>query len=218
MQDNILRDSLVTSIYLSYMDQGKKQVIKLKLRFMDAKQAYFSAEIVENYVKPKRKTEAVIKVYSIDGVYKTNVVINDVEVSLTEIFFEVSLPKIWEFIQQRNSSRNRTALPVLIKYNDGFEIDTTTYDIALGGIAFYTKEKISSIYKRLPAVLTLTLPSSMWIKNPDGKLIFETLFVRERVEEDDEEHFGDLLYSFKFINPPKESENLLKEFLIQANE
>ena len=43
MQDNILRDSLVTHIYLTYSELGKKQVHKLKLRFIDVKQAYFSA-------------------------------------------------------------------------------------------------------------------------------------------------------------------------------
>ncbi len=215
MQDNILRDSLVTSIYLSYVEQGKKQVTKLKLRFMDDKQAYFSSEISEKFVRPKKKTEATIKVYSIDGVYRTTVIINDVEQTFTEILFEVSLPRIWEFIQQRNSSRSRVALPMTLKYNDGFETDTVTYDIALGGIAFYSKERLSSIYKHLPAILTLTFPDSMWIKHPDCKLVLEVSFVRERIEEDDEEHFGDLLYSFKFIKPPKEAEDLIKEFLMQ---
>ena len=43
MQENILRDSLVTHIFLSYMEAGKKQVVRVKLRFIDTRQAYFSA-------------------------------------------------------------------------------------------------------------------------------------------------------------------------------
>ena len=35
MQENILRDSLVTHIFLSYMEAGKKQVVRVKLRFID---------------------------------------------------------------------------------------------------------------------------------------------------------------------------------------
>ena len=58
----------------------------------------------------------------------------------------------------------------------------------MGGIAFYSRDAISSIYKKLPAVLTMELPKSMWIKNPDCKIVVETCFVRERIEEEDEEH------------------------------
>ena len=68
MQDNILRDSLVTHIYLTYTELGRKQVHKLKLRFIDAKQADFAAEAPVNFGKPKRKTPAEIGGYSVDGV------------------------------------------------------------------------------------------------------------------------------------------------------
>lgn len=214
MHDNILRDSLVTKIFLTFTENGTKQVIRIKLRFMDNHQAYFSAVTPENYIKPKRKTPAEIKVYTVDGIYRTDVTINDASATLNEIFFEVSLPKVYEFIQNRSSSRNRTELPIQIKYNDGFEIDTTTYDLAIGGLAFYSKTPISSIYKRLPAVLTLTLPTTIWTKTVDPKVIVETVFVRETLEEEAEDHFREYLYSYKFINLPKEVENTLRDYLI----
>ena len=218
MQENILRDSLVTHIFLSYMEAGKKQVVRVKLRFIDTRQAYFSAPPPINFVKPKRKTHAEIKVFTVDGVYKTDIFINDTQVNLTEVLFEVSVPKLWEYVQQRSSSRNRVSLPVKIKYNDGFEIETATFDIALGGIAFYSRDAISSIYKKLPAVLTMELPKSMWIKNPDCKIVVETCFVRERIEEEDEEHFHQFLYSYKFVNLPKDAENTLRELLLQITD
>ena len=218
MQENILRDSLVTHIFLSYMEAGKKQVVRVKLRFIDTRQAYFSAPPPTNFVKPKRKTPAEIKVFTVDGVYKTDIFINDTQVNLTEVLFEVSVPKLWEYVQQRSSSRNRVSLPVKIKYNDGFEIETATFDIALGGIAFYSRDAISSIYKKLPAVLTMELPKSMWIKNPDCKIVVETCFVRERIEEEDEEHFHQFLYSYKFVNLPKDAENTLRELLLQITD
>ena len=192
MQENILRDSLVTHIFLSYMEAGKKQVVRVKLRFIDTRQAYFSAPPPINFVKPKRKTPAEIKVFTVDGVYKTDIFINDTQVNLTEVLFEVSVPKLWEYVQQRSSSRNRVSLPVKIKYNDGFEIETATFDIALGGIAFYSRDAISSIYKKLPAV--------------------------ERIEEEDEEHFHQFLYSYKFVNLPKDAENTLRELLLQITD
>ena len=207
MQENILRDSLVTHIFLSYMEAGKKQVVRVKLRFIDTRQAYFSAPPPINFVKPKRKTPAEIKVFTVDGVYKTDIFINDTQVNLTEVLFEVSVPKLWEYVQQRSSSRNR-----------GFEIETATFDIALGGIAFYSRDAISSIYKKLPAVLTMELPKSMWIKNPDCKIVVETCFVRERIEEEDEEHFHQFLYSYKFVNLPKDAENTLRELLLQITD
>lgn len=204
--------------FLILYGSWQKQVVRVKLRFIDTRQAYFSAPPPINFVKPKRKTPAEIKVFTVDGVYKTDIFINDTQVNLTEVLFEVSVPKLWEYVQQRSSSRNRVSLPVKIKYNDGFEIETATFDIALGGIAFYSRDAISSIYKKLPAVLTMELPKSMWIKNPDCKIVVETCFVRERIEEEDEEHFHQFLYSYKFVNLPKDAENTLRELLLQITD
>lgn len=215
MRYNILRDPLVNSIFISYKDHEIKRVIEVRFRFMDTKQAYYSAPREKVFRKPKKKTEAVIKVYSIDGVYKTNVTINDSQYSLNDVLFEVSLPKLWEFDNLRSSARNRVSLEANIKYNDGFEINTNTYDLALGGIAFYSKEKLPEIYQKSPAILTLKFPTEMWLQNPDGQIVVETHFVRMKQEDDDETHFGSYLHCFKFINLPKDDQDLLRSFLIQ---
>lgn len=215
MRYNILRDPLVNNIFISYKEHEIKRVIEVRFRFMDTKQAYFSAPREKALMKPKKKTNAVIKVYSIDGVYKTNVSINDSQYSLDDILFEVSLPKLWEFDNLRSSARNRVSLEANIKYNDGFEINTNTYDLALGGIAFYSKEKFPDIYQKFPAILTLKFPKEMWLQNPDGKLVVETNFVRMRQEDVDEKHFGEYLYCFKFVDMQKDDEDLLRGFLIQ---
>ena len=63
--------------------------------------------------------------------------------------------------------------------------------------------------------MTLELPQSCWIKNPSCKVFTETCFVRKRLEKDDEEHFQQYLYSYKFINLTKEAEESLKDLLLQ---
>lgn len=64
----------------------------------------------------------------------------------------------------------------------------------------------------------MELPKSMWIKNPDCKIVVETCFVRERIEEEDEEHFHQFLYSYKFVNLPKDAKNTLRELLLQITD
>ena len=215
MRNNILRDPLVNNIFISYMDNDIKRVIEVVFRFMDTKQIYFSAPRDKVLVKPKKKTSVDLKVYSIDGVYKSCVVVNDSQYSLDEVLFELSLPKLWEFNNLRSSSRNRVTLDINIKYNDGFEINTTTYDLALGGIAFYSKEKFPEMYEKFTAILTMKLPKEMWLQNPDGKFVIETAFVRMHKEDNDEKHFGEYLYCYKFINIPKDEQDLIRAFLIQ---
>lgn len=215
MRYNILRDPLINNIFISYKDKDIKRVIEVQFRFMDTKQAYFSAPREKVVAKPKKKTNAVVKVYSIDGVYQTDVIINDSQYSLDEVLFEVSLPKLWKFDNLRSSARNRISLEANLRYNDGFEINTMTYDLALGGIAFYSKKKFSEIYQKLSAILTLKFPMDMWLQNPDGKLIVEAIFVRIRKEDVDEKHFGEYLYCYKFINLSKDDEDLLRGFLIE---
>lgn len=215
MRYNILRDPLANNIFISYKDHEIKRVIEVLFRFMDTKQAYFSAPRDKVFAKPKKKTDALVKVYSIDGVYQANVQINDSQYAMDEVLFEVSLPKLWNFDNLRSSARNRVSLEATIKYNDGFEINTHTYDLALGGIAFYSKQKFSEIYHKSSAILTLKFPKEMWLQNPDGQLVVETNFVRMRQEENDEKHYGEYLYCYKFVNLPKDDEDLLRGFLIQ---
>ena len=216
MQQNILRESNITKIFLIYMNNGSRKREDVTLRFMDNKECYFSSKTsFQAFNKPKKKTPAEINVFTPDGVYKTTVTIVDTNVSLTEILYQVSIPKTWDFIQLRASSRKFVELPVSIKFNDGFTINTTTYDLSLGGISYYTKDSLSSIYKKISGILTLELPKETLINFPDGRMTVETKFVREK--SGDEEHFGEQLVIFKFIGVTPDDEMILKNFLIKLD-
>lgn len=206
MQQNILRDSNITKIYLIYVNNGSKKKESVSLRFIDKKECYFAAPTPVKFDKPKKKIPAELNVYTTDGVYKTKVTLIDCNMSLREIMYEVSIPNSWDYIQLRASSRKLAALPVTIKFNDGFSIN---------GVSFFSKETISSIYKRISGILTLELPKDTLINFPDGKMTVEAKFVREKSEI--ENHFGEQLYIFKFVNISYDDENILKNFLIKLN-
>lgn len=215
MQQNILRESNITKIYLIYVDNGSRKKISVNLRFMDNKECYFSGSTQPNFVKPKKKIPAELHVFTSDGVYKTKVTLIDTNMSLREIVYEVSIPKNWDFIQLRKSSRKVVELPVNIKFNDGYEINIKTYDLSLGGISFFMKDSLSSIYKKVSGILTLELPKDNIINFPDGKMTVETKFVREK--DLIEEHYGEHFYIFKFVGLPPEAEMILKNFLIKLD-
>ena len=216
MQQNILRDSNITKIYLIYVNKKrKKKRESVKLRFMDKNECYFVADVPPNFSKPKRKIPAELHVYTTDGVYKTKITLIDTNMSLEEVMYEVSIPKTWDFTQLRSSSRKLVKLPVIIKFNDGYEIEAETYDLATGGISFFSTEQISSIYKKISGILTLRLPKETIINFPDGQMRVETRFVREKT--DIENHFGETLYIFRFINMLPEDDMVLKNFLIKLN-
>ncbi len=216
MRENILRETAATHVYLNYTRFGTKQVHKLKLYFIDREYAYFaSKKLQEDFVPLNKGTPAEILVYTVDGFYKTNVYINSTQQDTNEILFEVSIPKTWEFTQRRNGSRCNISMEVNIKYNDDFEINAITNDIALDGVSFYLKDKINVIYEKLPAIITVKLPSSCWIKNPSCKIYTETQFVRKRIEEDDKEHYQQYLYAYQFMKLSPEEKASLKELLLQ---
>ena len=213
MQHNILRDSNITKIYLVYVDNGSRKRLEVSLRFLDKKECYFASPTPVNFNKPKRKIPAELNVFTPDGVYKTKVTFIDCNMSLREVIYEVSLPKAWDYIQLRSSSRKVISLPVSIKFNDGYEIKINTYDLALGGISFFSTEQVPNIYRKISGILTLELPKDTLINFPDGKMTVETKFVREKSEIED--HFGETLYIFKFVNISPEDEMVLKNFLIK---
>ena len=215
MQHNILRDSNITKIYLIYVNNGARKKEVVKLRFIDNKECYFAAQTPIKFDKPKKKIPAEINVFTSDGVYKTKVTLLDTNLSLREILYEVSIPKTWDFVQLRASTRKLVELPVSIKFNDGFVINATSYDLSLGGISFFAKENISSIYKKISGILTLELPKNTLFNFQDGKLTVETKFVREK--DNIEDHFGEQLIIFKFINVSPDDEFVLKNFLIKLD-
>lgn len=214
MQQNILRSSNITKIYLIYVNpQNARKREMVTLRFMDKKECYFVGKYIPNFVKPKKKTPAEIQVFTPDGVYKTNINIFDSNVSLDEVLYIVSIPQKWDFIQLRKSTRKEVALPFSIKFNDGFEINGNTYDLATGGISFWTKERLSSIYQKISCILTLKLPDNTIINFAEGQLTTEAKFVREK--EDLDYHPGEKLYIFRFVTLSLDDEMVLKNFLIK---
>ncbi len=215
MQQNILRDSNVTKIYLLYEEKGLKKRVSLKLRFMDSRECYFAGSMPANFEKPKRKTPADLYVYTVDGVYNSKVSILNANVSMRDVLYEVTIPKKWDFIQLRRSTRKQVALPVSIKFNDGFELNETSFDLSLGGVSFFSRTQIPSIYKKISGVLSLQLPSDTLINFADGQMTVEAKFVREK--EDIEGRFGEVLYIYKFMNVSPEDEDILRMFLIKID-
>ena len=215
MQQNILRDSNITKVYLLFVDGGARKRLEVKLRFIDKTVCYFATPIPMNFSKPKKKIPAELNVYTSDGIYKTKITLIDCNASLREVLYEVSLPKIWDYIQLRSSTRVPIELPFSIKFNDGYEVTGHTCDLAVGGFSFFSTESIPSIYKKIMGILTLELPKDNIINFPDGKMIAETKFVREKSEI--ENHFGETLYIYKFLNLPQDGEMILKNYLIKIS-
>ena len=214
MQQNILRNTSVTKIYLIYLDKNNiKKKEAVKLRFMYNKECYFAAPMGANFEKPKKKTQAELVVYTEDGIYKASILIKDANLSLRDIIYTVTLPLKWDFIQCRSSSRKMVELPLSIKFNDGYIIEAVSYDLSTGGVSFFSKQNIPSIYKRFSGTLTLELPHDLIINFPEGKLITEAKFVREKSEI--ENHYGEVLYIYKFISLNDDAQMILKNYLMK---
>ncbi len=214
MQQNILQNSNLTKTILIYTDErGLKKRFKVSLRYMDTIQCYFAAPIVGGFQKPKKNTPVLVTVYTTDGVYSSNLQINDTTTTLNEILFEVSLPKVWSFKQSRNSSRKMTDMPISIKFDDGFEITSTTYDLSLDGVSFFYNKPISSIYKKLKGTLTIQFPDNLTIDFPLKSFETETKFIREQLEVKDTYRDGSL-YVFGFLELEPKEQELIKKYLI----
>lgn len=214
MQQDLLRSSDVTKIFLIYESNNKKFRESVSLCFLDNKACYLKGGQPANFVKPKKKTPAELKIYTSNGVYNTTVSLLDVNLSLNNgITYEVTLPKTWNFVQLRASSRKQVKLPVNVQFNDGFLINAETFDISLGGVSFYHNEPIPSIYKKLSGILTIVLPKNTIIDFPNGHMTVETKFVREKSTDDNNDNF----YIFKFLNVQSEDLAVLKHFIMSIN-
>ena len=213
MQRNILRNSDIEKIYISYEDKISKKKFNVKLRFMDDKECYFAMAFFPEFVKPKRNTKAVISAYTEDGVYTSDVRINEATLSMDDLLFVVTLPKEWHFKQSRQSTRKLHELPYSIKFNDGFELKGTTYNISTGGISFVTTQTISSIYERIPGTLTLELSGNIIEAGELSNLNVEVRFVRKQINFD--EFVSDkILYVWKFSNISEQQQEFLKSYII----
>lgn len=216
MQQNILKDGGVVKIMLTYMVAGLKKKTQVKLRFMDKKEAFFSAPN-NSFIKPKNKSNVEIACYTPDGVYRSNVTLMDTISSMDEILFSVSIPYVWKLSQMRASSRKKVQLPITIKFNDGFEINATTSDISLGGASFTITQPVPSIYKQLTGMLSLTLPKETVINFSNGKMLCEARYQREKEGSD---FFGldpATMYVFKFLTMTNDDIIVLKNYLIRLD-
>ena len=214
MQQNVLKDNNVVKIILVYTVSGIRKRQQVKLRFMDRKEAFFSAPN-KSFIKPKNKTNVEIACYTPDGVYRSNVTLNDTIQSMNEVLFSVSIPYMWRLSQMRASSRKKTELPVSIKFNDGFEISANTSDVSLGGVSFYTSQPVPSIYKQLTGVLSLKLPKETVINFPNGQMKCEARYQREKEADD---FFGieaRMMYVFKFLTMTNDDIVVLKNYLLR---
>ena len=212
MQQNILRNSNLSSIYLIYQDTVKQKHL-VQLRFIDTKECYLSTVLPTNFTKPKTKTNAELVAYTEDGVYKTQVKINDISFSFNEIIYIVDAPKNWKFIQLRNSTRKECSLPFVLKFNDGYELNGVSYDLSTGGISFTTPEPLQSIYTKINGNITFSLKEPDENAEENNTLTLSVKFLRML----DMKYSKDNCYVYKFLNISKTDIDKIKTFLIFSN-
>lgn len=214
MQQNILKESNITKIFLNYTTTaGIKKKLRVKMKYMDNKNCYFFSDIPENFVKPKPRTNCDLVVYTPDGIYKASVKLVDSSLSLNGIMWEVNIPKTWNFVQLRSGTRKNTDLSGSLKFNDGYEISFQTNDLSIGGFSFFSKERIATNYQRFSCICTLNFPKESFINFPDSKLITEAKFVRTK--ENIEDHLDEFLYGLKFIKLTNDEHLILKNYLLK---
>ena len=216
MNTNILKNSNLSSIYLIYSDGAYKRRFKVTLRYVDTSECYLVASVLNSFTKPKRNTSAQLIAYTTDGVYNTDVKIVDTNVSIQqEIVFTVNLPKTWNYVQLRRSSRKEYALPFEIKFNDGYVIQGNTKDISLGGISFITDKPISEIYKKVNGVLSFNLPEQSKFIPLSSEIVTDVKYLRMPALDDVEDKY---CYVYKFLTIQNDSLDALKYFLINIQD
>lgn len=213
MQNNILRNSEITKIYLIYTNaNGLKRKENVTLRYMGDKECYFVGTLPINFVKPKQRSQIEIIVYTVDGMYKSTVKIFDANMNMNEVIYQCELPKVWNFTQLRQGSRKGTELNGILKFNDGETVEFTTSNLSVGGFSFYSEKSISTIYQRFACICELEFPKELLINFPDRKLITEAKFVRNQDGADEE--YGKTLYGLKFVKLTNDELMILKNYLL----
>ena len=216
MQQNILKASNVTKIFMIYND-GKNIRRKelVNIRYMDNNHCYFVGSTIANYSKPKWRAKTDIIVYTPDGIYSANVIIRDTTFTLQELMYKVDIPKTWKFTQLRGGTRKKIKLPVTINFTDGSEINTTTYDIAIGGFSILSKQDLSTVQIKFPCSCNIKFPNDTLINFPDGTLETATKYIRQKPILDDFELKDHKLFCFKFTNLNPNESMILKNFLMK---
>ena len=196
--EEILKNSDITKVYISYLNRGQKVKQEVRVSFADMKECYFSMATPINFEKPQKRIPVEITVYTPDGVHKGNSVLTETEVTISEVMFILNAPQTWKFVQMRLNARKLANISVKVSFNDGFEMKAPSHNISLGGISFFYKEKLSSIYTKLPCQISLKLPGLDPELYPTGEFVVTGRYVREK-DNADEFHPFDTLYVFKYV-------------------
>ena len=214
MKYNILTETDILKIFLCYTSDGIRKKIAVNINFTDDEECYLLSPILPNFKKPQQNIMAEIMVCMPNGVFKAQTSLIDVTVNINSIIYKLVLPKNWNFVQLRESTRVKTNFPFVIKYEDGFKINDFTYDVSLGGISFLTNKSINSIYKKLKALISIKVPLDT-SNDPSIKNIECTCsFVREK------ENFAEnkVLLVYKLENLTETQITTIKGYLILASQ
>lgn len=215
MEQNILKSTDVSKIYLIYTDGKKNQRKELvNIRYSDKKHCYFAGEIPFNFSKPGFFAKADIVVYTPDGVYRANVKMGNISYTLNEIVYELAMPKFWNYTQMREGTRKKLGFPISIKFCDETVLDGYLYNLSVSGFSIATKIQLSLVQKKFPAVSEILFPTDEYPEIPDGKLIANCKYARENALIDDYEFMDHNLIGFKFLNLNKSYAEIIKKTII----
>ena len=216
MQQNILKTSNITKIYLNYVDgKNYKRKEPVSVRYMDDKSCYFVGSTILNFSKPKWRTKAEIVVYTPDGIYNAVVIIRDVDFSLNNLFYKVDIPKTWNFVQLRKGTRKLVNLPVKLKFNDGVEISGETYDLSVGGFSLISETNLNTLQTRFACNCKIQFPNDLVMNFPDGILEVDSMYVRQKNLADSYATENQKLLCFKFLNLSADYNMIIKNFLMK---
>lgn len=214
MEKNILKEADVVKMFIHYtMPNGLLKKEQVTLRYMDNSGSFFAGDIPTNYTKPKKNSAAELVVYTPDGIYKSSVKYVDSSVSLNEVLYHTTIPKIWTFSQRRSGTRKCVELDMTLNFNDGMEIKGKTYNLSNGGFSFYTDANLTTVQQRFPVKLTLEFPEDLIINFPDRKLSTEVKC--QRIKDAQEYGYNVKLIVFKFTGLTNEQALILKNYLLR---
>lgn len=201
MQADILKKSNILKILFIYTD-GKKieRKEKVTIKLLDKKSCYFEGLTIANYSKPRWRARVKLMVYTTEGIYYTEEIIRDVTFTFQNLIYKIDLPKEWKYKQLRASSRQNIELPVKIIFNDDFELETSTYDISIGGFSFKTNEDLTSVQKSFQAECFIDFTKTDFSEFPENKFSSPLKYVRTKILETGFMDDFKYCHVFKFYN------------------